>query len=389
MTIKYPQKLVPISKHLNNLKINHRVTCYNDIFSGNLVEINSNNSKIIEYLIINGTDTSKVYVTKAQQYYINNKDINNMVKSLKSYTKSEVNTLISLINEDNSTFDKALSTGRDISGIEFFTDFICKDISSFIKCLDKPNDKSIVDKMVEDYKKHGGYNAKSFASKICKYICEFELKKYNFYIRDKIVSSLIPYYLKKYCFPKPIPNFDTIESLSYVDFYSLLDYINSASKSSLNKSEIDHIIWYSYKSWDVGKKKKSGKYLKAHKKRVNKSSIFVVNKLELENNFNELDKLLLSNLEYEVKFAKDRIRNGKKYIYKDGKFYPSKWSGYKGNSLNKHTTDKKRNGGLTDLFIENILGEFHEDLELDNEYRDYCIKNGIKPTKRKRKFVKF
>ena len=73
-------------------------------------------------------------------------------------------------------------------------------------------------------------------------------------------------------------------------------------------------------------------------------------------------------------------------------FVPSKYIGYKANSINKHITNRKQHtitGSETDVRINKILGEKIKSNELHEQYHEYCLSLGIPKenlTKRQHKF---
>lgn len=95
------------------------------------------------------------------------------------------------------------------------------------------------------------------------------------------------------------------------------------------------------------------------------------------------------------------IRQGNNFICYNGKdssgkeqphFVPSKYIGYKKNSLQKHLFNRKNKlitGSETDISIDRILGKKFENADLVEQYHEYCTSLGIskeKRTKRKHQF---
>ena len=85
----------------------------------------------------------------------------------------------------------------------------------------------------------------SLASKICKYFAEYILGKDFYYINDKFVNKVLPFYYYYY-FGQNI----SVQNISYGDLFKYIEKIhNEVSKTDvLTKSELDHLMWYCYKS---------------------------------------------------------------------------------------------------------------------------------------------
>ena len=109
-------------------------------------------------------------------------------------------------------------------------------------------------KLPDELVKYCGKRVKSLSSKICKYLSELIYRKDNYYIYDKYIRHALPFYLDYYGISH---NFNkskdiNINKLSYEDLYKRLeelrDKINRSYRNTITKNELDHIIWYCYKS---------------------------------------------------------------------------------------------------------------------------------------------
>lgn len=68
-------------------------------------------------------------------------------------------------------------------------------------------------------------------------------------------------------------------------------------------------------------------------------------------------------------------------------FAPSRYIGYWENTLEDHSDERYMHGGHTNKAISKVLGREEEaSAELDEHYRAYCRRLGMKPSNRRRKF---
>ena len=128
--------------------------------------------------------------------------------------------------------------------------------------------------------------------------------------------------------------------------------------------------------------------------------MFIKDLNELKENMVKLDNYLSSN-GAELSFAKELIKNGTIFVYDSGRFYPSRWLGYLNNNMNIHIEKShlpesqkndpdRRNGIKTTIVISKILNlkPLQSDY-LDELYKDYCSKLGVKANKKKHKYWTF
>lgn len=85
----------------------------------------------------------------------------------------------------------------------------------------------------------------SLASKICKYLAQYVLGKDYYYINDKFIRKVLPYYYHYYLGKKI-----AISQDNYADLFSKMEKLHAeiSKTDTLTKNELDHIMWYCYKS---------------------------------------------------------------------------------------------------------------------------------------------
>lgn len=218
------------------LKMNNRV-----------IELNDQNSKIVESHINANPNYSGNYCKKIYEYHClkNNGDF-------PKYNKDAVTDLVRMIDFENSTnvwkFHK--------NHVEEMVKYIIDPKNDFWKRLDKGDlDKSDID-LVDDLKEASGATTegpKSLASKICKYFSEIFYGKDGYYINDQVIRHVLPYYISYYGIKCLLPKLTktAFENISYSDLFNQLedlrDFVNGNLNCSLNRSQLDHIMWYCYR----------------------------------------------------------------------------------------------------------------------------------------------
>lgn len=106
---------------------------------------------------------------------------------------------------------------------------------------------------------------------------------------------------------------------------------------------------------------------------------------ELRDNCEVLDSYLESRKDPEYSFALNLIRRGTCFVAIQRKgayrFYPSRFVGYKENSMSKHENNEWKDGKETNPAIGNLLGVGTPipNATLDLAYKDYCRKLGFEP----------
>jgi len=109
----------------------------------------------------------------------------------------------------------------------------------------------------------------------------------------------------------------------------------------------------------------------------------VKNKAELLENFKTIDEMLAKKKDPEYTYALNLIEKGTCFVAVQSdddnyKFYPSRFSGYLSNTMNKHENNHEKDGRVTNSAIKELLGckpELNPDLEL--KYKSYCEQLGF------------
>ena len=128
----------------------------------------------------------------------------------------------------------------------------------FIKLND--GDVDLPDKIVEKC----GTGFRSFSSKACKYLSRFLYNADSYYINDSYVRRALLFYLDHYGVEhknkdgkefKTSYQLDDYDYTKYEDLHYLLDKLREAARKehgeALTRHQLDHIIWYCYKSFDL------------------------------------------------------------------------------------------------------------------------------------------
>lgn len=105
---------------------------------------------------------------------------------------------------------------------------------------------------------------------------------------------------------------------------------------------------------------------------------------DLAHNLAILRKYLNSSKESEHSFAQELTRDGLCFVVQmvDGSqfFAPSRFVGYRQNSMAAHRRNKKKDGRVTNPVISKILGSKPEiNKELEEQYRSFCARIGVEP----------
>lgn len=210
-----------------------------------LVKLTKSNSRIVENLIRNDYG----YIPFANMIYKQLCSENNDSFPNTAYAWS---ALVRIIDLDNSTqvwrFHK-----HDFHKI---IDYIVEPTNNFIDRLSH-GDVSLVEEIKDSMKP---VDIKSLPSKICKYTSEYMNFGDNYFINDYYIRSMLPFYLDYYhvdwsniCTRNCLAMKTHREALPYQVLFNLLEAllekINENEQEPLTKSELDHIIWYCYKSY--------------------------------------------------------------------------------------------------------------------------------------------
>lgn len=103
---------------------------------------------------------------------------------------------------------------------------------------------------------------------------------------------------------------------------------------------------------------------------------------DIKENIQTLDKYLDSKCDPEYTFALKLVKKGTCFIAvksKDGyKFYPSRFMGYAGNTMDKHLNNTQKDGKETNPVISHILNKkLINNKGLEKAYKEYCEKLGF------------
>lgn len=202
--------------------------------------LTKDNARIVEELIKNDDDYFPFSQTLFEHYGIN-KIQHNAEKSLFAVARE--------IDRDNSTNVWRYKTNRN----SFYNmiSFISNPKNHFFDRL-KSGDTELPDCIVQEC----GNGLKSLSSKICKYLCEFAFHKDNYYINDSFVRHILLFYLDYYEIKhQELKSCNDIDHLDYIGLHRWLSALhtsrNQKYKDTITKSELDHILWYCYKSFEL------------------------------------------------------------------------------------------------------------------------------------------
>lgn len=173
--------------------------------------------------------------------------------AIQANSNRELFAVIREIDRDNST--NVWRYNRN--SINEIVKYISNKENKFYEKLEK-GEKNLPDELNKC-----GPGLKSLSSKVCKYLCEFAYHKDNYYINDTFVRHALLFYLKYYDAPMPTKGRKKITSsgqvdsndFTYEELFNALDNLNKKRKErhedgDITKSELDHILWYCYKSFN-------------------------------------------------------------------------------------------------------------------------------------------
>lgn len=238
--IKYStrEKIIPKSKDFDSFIISNKLELSYGEYS--IVLLTKENAKIIENLIEN--DDSYLPFSKMIFDYLGvNKVKNNIDKALFMVIRE--------MDRDNSTNVWRYKKNRE--SLYNMISYIMNPDNKFWDRLES-GDITLPDEIVDKC----GNNAKSLSSKICKYLSEFVFEKDNYYINDSYVRAMLLFYLDYYEVEHPkLKSINGVNELTYEELYQWLEKLHNARDAKHNgkisKSELDHILWYCYKSFDL------------------------------------------------------------------------------------------------------------------------------------------
>lgn len=210
----------------------------------NIVKLTKANSIIIEKLILND-DNYFPFSKIIYDYYEKNKvqkNIDNALFAVVREIDRDNSTNVWRYKENRTNFNKAIS-------------YMSNPQNNFFIRLEK-GEISLPDELVDICTT----GLKSLSSKICKYLSEWMFpNKDSYYINDKFVRRTVLFYLDYYDLEKKvndksIKSSRQVDDLSYESLFYLLDELRKKASythkdGGLTKSELDHILWYCYKSF--------------------------------------------------------------------------------------------------------------------------------------------
>jgi len=118
---------------------------------------------------------------------------------------------------------------------------------------------------------------------------------------------------------------------------------------------------------------------------------FVTSPTDIRRNIHTLDRLSRSSSRSERQYHRERIRKGHCFVWtrKGGRrvFAPSRFAGYKDNSVAAHERNDEKHGGHTNMVISDILrSQAVKNQPLAAAFQRYCRQHGIVPENRTRRF---
>ena len=211
----------------------------------NIVLLTKNNAKKIENLIQHDPNYFPFSKIIFDSFTVNDIKINNN------------NALFAVIREIDRDSNTNVWRYNNRSSFFEIINYIIDPKNDFFIKLDK-GDIKLPDLIC----KKCGTGIKSLSSKVCKYLSEFMYKKDNYYINDTYIRRALLFYLDYYGENRQKSNGTILATswkvynLSYKELFLLLEKLNNARNKKHNdgqmtKNELDHIIWYCYKSFDA------------------------------------------------------------------------------------------------------------------------------------------
>ncbi len=105
---------------------------------------------------------------------------------------------------------------------------------------------------------------------------------------------------------------------------------------------------------------------------------------EIKRNIDQLESYRRSSVTIELGYYENLIKRGICFVVTENNeelvFRPSRFIGYRNNNMFNHQSNTKKDGKVTNPAISQIIGHNPEENEyLDEEYKKFCIKLGIKP----------
>lgn len=117
---------------------------------------------------------------------------------------------------------------------------------------------------------------------------------------------------------------------------------------------------------------------------------FVEDLDDIIKNIKTIEKYLASSNIVEKEYARSLVKKGRTFlVYKvDGQnhFAPSRFSGYKSNTMEKHDDNQEKDGRETNPVIDKIIGRAFANEITEVKFIDYCAKISVVPDNFNRRF---
>lgn len=240
----------------------------------NIILLTKNNAEEIEKAIKEDENYKYSFFEHLFFQYAEKADKSEDIKnSIKQIPEDKLIYMLKAIDLDNSTNVWRYKSRRD--GLKKMAKYIMNSENNFFGRLNEGEDES--KKSLQEELEKCGIGLRSISSKICKYFEEYiyhiddiknkKLYDNKFYISDRYVRHVLPFYLKEYNIPFPkkkrkkeeveFENSNDFDSLAYCDLHKKLDELreeaNKGKKDNeqISRHELDHILWYCYKSFKL------------------------------------------------------------------------------------------------------------------------------------------
>ena len=258
MKQKKAKQKCTIKNYKKTLKIdNAPVEFTNLVNSLDVVNKNNNSLKYVISLTKNNANNINKLIKNDPTYKIGLAEATyknfNVDRRMLETNKDVLYIILREIDIDNSTqmfrFDKSLPFDEMINYIQNPNNHF------FDKLLDPQRYEYLPDDLASSIVSSD--KTRSLPSKICKYLLEF-LSGNNdkYFISDKVVRKMLIVYLDAYGIKHKLRGLNSAEKLTYKQYFDYLKALQIkinqnlifGNPNYLTKHDIDHIIWYSYKS---------------------------------------------------------------------------------------------------------------------------------------------
>ncbi len=138
------------------------------------------------------------------------------------------------------------STRTSVDTMTLLASFLADTQNNFLSRLAEGKPE-LVDDLLDNLVKNGSRRDKSLVSKVCRYLNEWIYGTDSYTINDSVVRAILPYYLAYYKIEKSLWWNKNLEDMKYVEFFNLFNQLKDKLEG-LNRHQLDHLIWYAYKS---------------------------------------------------------------------------------------------------------------------------------------------